>query len=253
MLGEAFELVSFSLCVALAAVIVGVAARRGLRWISPAGGPIDPVVVERMKASEMGVAALVGFVLALSLNSARELYGQANDVAVNESLEALRLGRILRAIDEVTTRPQREQLRAYTQSVVDQEWETLSRQPAVLSDATDARLDALRDGVETMSRGMDVRVRERLNESLVQLEHLRFRRLEIARRDRAHTFWLDMALVLALGAIASGHFEWTVARAVAYAIYWLAIGLVIWLLLEFQQPYSGWLRIDPAILLNAVQ
>lgn len=247
------ELLGFGVAFALGSIGLAWVGRRCMARIAgqAPGAVQDQRVAEVMKDAKSGVATVVGFVLALALSAARDQYSLASDIAVREAFEVLRLQRLLASDAHPGVKGLGDRLRAYVDSSVSHEWVTLSERPARLSRRTDAALESLRAEVARLSSELRNELRDTLRDSLIELEHLRQRRLEVARRTSYEFFWLVVGIAMLLAALLGGHGELTRGSMVAAAGYWFAIGLLVCLTVEFQQPYRGLVRVDPAILLES--
>lgn len=194
--------------------------------------------------------AIIAFVLALSIASEFDNYSQAKDLVRREALEIARIERQLIALGPAGEEARRA-LAAYAHSVVDDEWDSLARRPSSLSPATQERFNELWGAVRATQRTLGEsfeNARFDLSDYLMKLEEIRNDRLGAARDRIPPVFWVTMLLFAAGESVLSGRRHIRRFGIQINIMHMSAIGLLMALILIFDNPFRG----DTSVSLDAI-
>lgn len=194
--------------------------------------------------------AIIAFVLALSIASEFDNYSKAKDLVRREALEISRLERQLGAIGPLGENGLRA-LSAYAHSVVDDEWDSLARRPSSLSPVTEERFNELWNAVRAVQRELGEPLENvgfDLSDYIMKLEEVRNDRLGAARDRIPLVFWITMLLFAAGESVLSGRRHVRRFGIQINIMHMSAIGLLMALILIFDNPFRG----DTSVSLDAI-
>jgi ABC-type multidrug transport system fused ATPase/permease subunit len=191
-------------------------------------------------------ATFIGIMLAFSAVQVWEAYREADQAVAAEAESAAQLYRDLRAYGEAS-RPARQALTAYANSVVDDEWPRMKKD-GVMSPKTAAALvkvfDALAS-VEPVTPRQTVIYDAALTRLNQVVEHRRTRLLA------AHTtlpalFWVVVLIGSAIIVAYTATYPATPLNLLLITGLALSLGLIFVFIIDVQHPFDGWVSISPA-------
>ena len=194
--------------------------------------------------------AIIAFVLALSIASEFDNYSQAKDLVRREALEIARIERQLVALGPAGENGL-SALRAYAQSVVADEWDSLARRPSSLSPVTQERFNELWSAIRAIQHGLGEpfeNARFDLSDYIMKLEEVRNDRLGAARDRIPVVFWVTMLLFVTGESVLSGRRHVRRFGIQINIMHMSAIGLLMALILIFDNPFRG----DTSVSLDAI-
>ncbi|MHB1219940.1 MAG: bestrophin-like domain [Alphaproteobacteria bacterium] len=199
--------------------------------------------------------AIIAFVLALSIANEFDNYSKAKEMVRQEALEISRIQREFVAIGP-STEDARRSLKAYAESVVSDEWPSLARRPSDLSQVTQGRLNELWRSVRAVQRALgepSENVRFDLSEYMMKLEEDRESRLGAAKNLIPTVFWTTMILFAIGESFLSGRRSVRRFGIQINVMHMSAIGLLMALILIFDNPFRGETSVSPQIILDALK
>ncbi|AJC20741.1 DUF4239 domain-containing protein [Pandoraea pulmonicola] len=195
--------------------------------------------------------AFIVFVLAHVLGDVRANLGHADDQALREASVVRRLDRELKAVGDADAQAARAMLRDYVRSAVTDEWQTLSTADPDLSPRTEEALTAF--------VGVTRRVIARHEDSassirtlLDRLEEARQGRFENSTKTVPGVFWWVISLFMLAAMAMNGRYPATWKSNFIVAMHMGAIGMVIALIVNLDEPFRGVSGISPAPLAKSV-
>ncbi|SEF55075.1 DUF4239 domain-containing protein [Bosea lathyri] len=209
---------------------------------------------EHTKLAELvhgSLLAFTVFVLALVLSDVRTNLGRADDAVSREGSFVARLDRDLGSLGGEETVRARGSLRAYIDTIVRDEWYSLSLRDPALAANSDQALATLVAGVRAAGAAHPESAGA-LRGLLDKLEEYRQGRLEAATKSVPSIFWWMIAVFL-LGAMAMNgrhKLNWTAVSLIA--IHMAAIGMVLALIVIMDEPFRGETSISTAPLTKAL-
>lgn len=210
-----------------------------------------PVAVRRAHNDVAGfvfaaVAVMYGVLLAFVVIIVWEQYDETRTSTLEESSAALSLHHAMEAYADTTHLPVfRAAVLAYLRGVVDQEFPAmaeLSHPPA-----TNAALEAMWERAERLSPSLprEQVLYQELIDRLNQLEGLRAQRLNEAHDQLPHAVWLAIipGAMLTIGFVFLMGTENANAQALMVGVLAALIGVVLYVIIELDHPFSGSVRI----------
>jgi hypothetical protein len=248
LLPTALLLVCMALGTALLAVVVASLARVWLfdRLADPseARGTVADVV-------HGSLLAFIVFVLAHVLTDVRANLGHADDQALHEASVVRRLDRELKAVGDTDAQAARVLLRAYVKSAVTDEWATLSTADPDLSPTTEDALTAFVGATRhVVSKHEDSA--SSIRTLLDRLEESRQGRFENATKTVPAVFWWVISLFLLAAMAMNGRYPGSWKGNFIIAIHMGAIGMVVALIINLDEPFRGASGISPVPLAKSV-
>ncbi|VVE61339.1 hypothetical protein PPN31119_00542 [Pandoraea pnomenusa] len=248
MLPTALLLVCMALVTALLAVIVAWGARVWLfdRLADPA--EVRGTVADVVHGS---LLAFIVFVLAHVLTDVRANLGHADDQALHEASVVRRLDRELKAVGDPDAQAARVMLRAYVRSAVTDEWKSLSTSDPDLSPATEDALTVFVSATRrVVARHEDSA--SSIRTLLDRLEEARQGRFENSTKTVPGVFWWVISLFMLAAMAMNGRYPGSWKSNVIIALHMGAIGMVIALIVNLDEPFRGASGISPAPLAKSV-
>ncbi|MGE0094096.1 MAG: DUF4239 domain-containing protein [Alphaproteobacteria bacterium] len=199
--------------------------------------------------------AIIAFVLALSIANEFDNYSKAREMVRQEALEISRIQRELVAIGP-SAEDARRALKAYAESVVSDEWPSLARRPSNLSQVTQSHLNELWRSIRAVQRALgepSENVRFDLSEYMMNLEEDRESRLGAAKNLIPTVFWTTMILFAIGESFLSGRRSVRRFGIQINVMHMSAIGLLMALILIFDNPFRGQTSVNPQIILDALR
>lgn len=195
--------------------------------------------------------AFIVFVLAHVLTDVRANLGHADDQALHEASVVRRLDRELKAVGDADAQSARVLLRNYVSSAVTDEWKTLSTADPDLSPNTEAALTAFVSATRhVVARHEDSA--SSIRTLLDRLEESRQGRFENATKTVPAVFWWVISLFMLAAMAMNGRYPGTWKSSFIIAIHMGAIGMVIALIINLDEPFRGVSGISPAPLAKSV-
>lgn len=241
-------LVSMAIGTALLAVVVAWLARVWLfdRLADPSEvrGTVSDVV-------HGSLLAFIVFVLAHVLTDVRANLGHADDQALREASVVRRLDRELKAVGDSDAQAARVLLRSYVTSAVTDEWKTLSTADPDLSPVTEAALTAFVGATRRVVAKHEDSASS-IRTLLDRLEEARQGRFENSTKTVPDVFWWVIALFMLAAMAMNGRYPGSWKSHFIIAIHMGAIGMVIALIINLDEPFRGASGISPAPLAKSV-
>ncbi|MFJ2994195.1 hypothetical protein [Pandoraea sp. NPDC087047] len=244
----ALLLVSMAVGTAVLAVVVAWLARV---WLFDRLG--DPSEVRSTVADVVhgSLLAFIVFVLAHVLTDVRANLGRADDQALHEASVVRRLDRELKAVGDADAQSARVLLRSYVTSAVTSEWKTLSTADPDLSPDTEAALTAFVGATRRVVARHDDSASS-IRTLLDRLEEARQGRFENATKTVPGVFWWVISLFLLAAMAMNGRYAGSWKSNFIIAIHMGAIGMVVALIINLDEPFRGVSGISPGPLAKAV-
>lgn len=241
-------LVSMAIGTALLAVAVAWLARVWLfdRLADPSEvrGTVSDVV-------HGSLLAFIVFVLAHVLTDVRANLGHADDQALREASVVRRLDRELKAVGDSDAQAARVLLRSYVTSAVTDEWKTLSTADPDLSPVTESALTAFVGATRRVVAKHEDSASS-IRTLLDRLEEARQGRFENSTKTVPDVFWWVIALFMLAAMAMNGRYPGSWKSNFIIAIHMGAIGMVIALIVNLDEPFRGASGISPAPLAKSV-
>lgn len=199
--------------------------------------------------------AIIAFVLALSIANEFDNYTKAKDLVRQEALEIYRIHREFSSVGPAGEEGLRV-LGAYARSVAEDEWPSLATRPSRLSPVTQDHLNALWRAVRTAQRELGEpyeNTRFDLSEYMLKLEELRESRLGAARNVIPAVFWVTIILFAVGESFLSGRRSVRRFGIQINVMHMAAIGLLMALILIFDNPFRGDTSVSSEIILEALK
>lgn len=241
-------LVGMSVAVALISVMVAWVARVWLfeRLADPA--EVRGTVADVVHGS---LLAFIVFVLAHVLTDVRANLGRAEDQALHEASVVRRLDRELKAVGDADSQAARVLLRGYVSSAVSDEWQTLSTADPDLSPATENALTAFVTATRGVVAQHDASASS-IRTLLDRLEEARQGRFENSTKTVPAVFWWVISLFMLAAMAMNGRYPGSWKSNFIIALHMGAIGMVIALIINLDEPFRGASGISPAPLAKSV-
>lgn len=199
--------------------------------------------------------AIIAFVLALSIANEFDNYTKAKDLVRQEALEIYRIQRELASMGPSGEEGLRA-LGAYARSVAEDEWPTLARRPSSLSPVTQGHFNALWRSVRAVQRELgepSENARFDLSEYIMKLEEVRESRLGAAKNIIPTVFWVTIILFAIGESFLSGRRSVRRFGIQINVMHMSAIGLLMALILIFDNPFRGDTSVSSEIILDALK
>ncbi|ALS60023.1 bestrophin-like domain [Pandoraea norimbergensis] len=241
-------LVSLAIVTALTAVAVAWLARVWLfdRLADPS--EVRGTVADVVHGS---LLAFIVFVLAHVLTDVRANLGHADDQALHEASVVRRLDRELKAVGDTDAQAARVLLRTYVTSAVNDEWKTLSTADPDLSPRTEDALSAFVGATRRVLKEHDESASS-IRILLDRLEEARQGRFENATKTVPSVFWWVITLFLVAAMAMNGRYPGSWKSNFIIALHMGAIGMVVALIINLDEPFRGVSGISPAPLAKSV-
>ena len=194
--------------------------------------------------TQRGLRAFLVFLLALTLNDAREKFVRMDAEAAREAGEIKQLHRVLEIDRSPLAKRERELLRDYAGAIAEDEWKTLGAQPPALSARADEILAELRELVKSRALAEPAGEANGLWTRLNELEDLRQARLQKAQASTAVLFWIVIGLMMFLECLMTTESKMSLRRRVTLGGYYGCLGMIVALILIFERPFSGATRLS---------
>ena len=195
--------------------------------------------------------AFIVFVLAHVLADVRANLGHADDQALHEASVVRRLDRELKAVGGDDAQSARVLLRSYVTSAVTDEWKTLSTADPDLSPDTESALTAFVGATRRVVAKHEDSASS-IRTLLDRLEEARQGRFENATKTVPGVFWWVIALFMLAAMAMNGRYPGTWKSNFIVAMHMGAIGMVIALIVNLDEPFRGASGISPAPLAKSV-
>ncbi|ODP33830.1 DUF4239 domain-containing protein [Pandoraea sp. ISTKB] len=195
--------------------------------------------------------AFIVFVLAHVLTDVRANLGHADDQALHEASVVRRLDRELKAVGDDDAKSARVLLRGYVASAVTDEWKTLSTADPELSPDTETALTAFVGATRrVIARHEDSA--SSIRTLLDRLEEARQGRFENSTKTVPGVFWWVISLFMLAAMAMNGRYPGSWKSNVIVAMHMGAIGMVIALIVNLDEPFRGSSGISPVPLAKSV-
>ncbi|MDR3397204.1 MAG: DUF4239 domain-containing protein [Pandoraea sp.] len=244
----ALLLVCMAIGTALLAVVIATLARIWLfdRLTDPS--EVRGTVADVVHGS---LLAFIVFVLAHVLTDVRANLGHADDQALHEASVVRRLDRELKAVGDTDAQSARVLLRGYVTSAVTDEWKTLSTADPDLSPTTEDALTAFVGATRrVIAKHEDSASSIRM--LLDRLEEARQGRFENATKTVPAVFWWVISLFMLAAMAMNGRYPGSWKGNFIIAMHMGAIGMVVALIINLDEPFRGVSGISPAPLAKSL-
>ncbi|MDM8355267.1 bestrophin-like domain [Pandoraea communis] len=195
--------------------------------------------------------AFIVFVLAHVLTDVRGNLGRADDQALHEASVVRRLDRELKAVGDADAQAARVLLRSYVKSAVTDEWATLGAVDPDLSPVTEQALTAFVGATRRVIAKHEDSASS-IRTLLDRLEESRQGRFENSTKTVPGVFWWVISLFLLAGMAMNGRYPGSWKGNFIIAIHMGAIGMVVALIINLDEPFRGVSAISPAPLAKSV-
>lgn len=201
------------------------------------------------------ILALIAFLLALITTSELTSFGNADRQITLEGLEIRRVDRDLANIGQEGERG-RVLLRAYVDSVANDEWPRLARRPQSLSPATEQNLTEL----WLEMRRLQPRLKE-INSNLAldladymhKIEEARLSRLSASVNGIPDVVWLMIGMFFLSACVLAGRHRLSRYALQVVFIQMSALGIILALNIIIDNPFGGDTSMSPARIVNSLK
>ena len=203
---------------------------------------------------QTSLLAFSAFILALSVTDVFSNLAKAEEAAMQEALDIVRLDREFDALGNVAATARRA-LADYAKHVSTDEWKTLSKAEPKLSSLVQRDINTLWTEIRTIQKNEGIalpQVREALNTSLARLEQFRADRLAAATNSIPSIFWLVIILFVVAASFMNGRSTLHRFGVHLIVVHMSAIGILVALIVIVDNPFRGTTSVSSSIIADAV-